>query len=255
MAQGTRRLQLKTKKCFKCGRVHKPRNCPAYGKTCRACQSKNHFAVCCRKVTQVGELRDDEDDFSILDVCVDSVRTERDWIVNADVGGQQVRLKVDTGSQANLLPFPVYKSIKLRPPLKHSSSTLRSYSGCTIKHLGVISQQVAIGRQRCELNFFVVKKGRQALLGLHGAEQLGLVTRNVDSVTTNSSEKLLQEYSDVFQGTGCVQRQYKMVLKEGSVPAVQAARRVPLALREPLRNELRRMEQAGIIAKVNEPSD
>lgn len=65
-------------RCSKCGRVHKPRNCPAYGKTCRVCQSKNHFAACCRKAAQVSELRDDEDDFSILDVCVDCVGTKRD---------------------------------------------------------------------------------------------------------------------------------------------------------------------------------
>ncbi|XP_049519032.1 uncharacterized protein LOC125943603 [Dermacentor silvarum] len=46
-----------------------------------------------------------------------------------------------------------------------------------------------------------------------------------------------------------------MVLKKGSVPVVQAARRAPLTLREPLRKELRRMEEAGIIVKVNEPTD
>ncbi|XP_037523654.1 uncharacterized protein LOC119400775 [Rhipicephalus sanguineus] len=225
-----------------------------YGKTCRVCQSKNHFAACCRKAAQVGELRDGEDDFSILDVCVDCVGTKRDWMVKANVGSEQVFLKIDTGSQANLLPFSIYKIIKPRPLLRQSSSTLRSYSGSTIKHVGVVSEQVVIGWQSCMLSFFVVKKGHQALLGLNATEQLGLITRNVDTVT-NSSEKLLQEYSAVFQGTGCVQRQYKMVLKEGSVPVVQAARRIPLTLREPLRNEVRRMEEAGIIVKVNEPTD
>lgn len=175
-------------------------------------------------------------------------------MVEANVDGEQVFLKIDTGSQANLLPFSIYKNIKPRSLLRQSTSTLRSYSGSTIKHVSVISEQVVIGGQSCKLNFFVVKKGHQALLGLNATEQLGLITRNVDTVTS-SSEKLLQEYSEFFQGTGCVQRQYKMVLKKGSVPVVQAARRVPLTLREPLRKELRRMEEAGIIVKVNEPTD
>ncbi|XP_037565279.1 isocitrate dehydrogenase [NADP] cytoplasmic-like [Dermacentor silvarum] len=46
-----------------------------------------------------------------------------------------------------------------------------------------------------------------------------------------------------------------MVLREDSVPVVQMARRVPLSLQEPLRQELDRLLQAGIIAKTEEPTD
>lgn len=56
-------------------------------------------------------------------------------------------------------------------------------------------------------------------------------------------------------GTGCVERVYRMVLRDEARPVVQAARRVPLALQEPLRGELGRMERAGIITKVTEPTD
>ncbi|XP_077502011.1 uncharacterized protein LOC144113013 [Amblyomma americanum] len=55
--------------------------------------------------------------------------------------------------------------------------------------------------------------------------------------------------------TGCVKRHYHFVLRDDAVPVVQPARRVPLSLREPLREELQRMEQGGIIAKVTEPTD
>nr|XP_054925184.1 uncharacterized protein LOC129384092 [Dermacentor andersoni] len=46
-----------------------------------------------------------------------------------------------------------------------------------------------------------------------------------------------------------------MVLRRDAVPVVQPARRVPLAMKEPLREELNRMEGASIIAKVDEPTD
>lgn len=46
-----------------------------------------------------------------------------------------------------------------------------------------------------------------------------------------------------------------MVLRGDATPVVQVARRVPLALRQPLGDELKRMEQALIIAKVSEPID
>ena len=34
--------------CNNCGRQHAPRSCPAYGKTCRACNKMNHFEEVCR---------------------------------------------------------------------------------------------------------------------------------------------------------------------------------------------------------------
>ncbi|XP_077484268.1 uncharacterized protein LOC144094215 [Amblyomma americanum] len=46
-----------------------------------------------------------------------------------------------------------------------------------------------------------------------------------------------------------------MALREGTTPAVQTARRVPLALRELLRLEIEQMENAGIITKVTEATD
>ncbi|XP_075554712.1 uncharacterized protein LOC142587522 [Dermacentor variabilis] len=59
----------------------------------------------------------------------------------------------------------------------------------------------------------------------------------------------------IMSGTGCVERVYRMVLHDNATPIVQAARRVPLALQEPLREELGRIERAGIITKVTEPTD
>nr|XP_037274126.1 uncharacterized protein K02A2.6-like [Rhipicephalus microplus] len=46
-----------------------------------------------------------------------------------------------------------------------------------------------------------------------------------------------------------------MVLGEDAVPVVQPARRVPIALKGRLRQELKRMEKASIIVKVDEPTD
>lgn len=43
-----------------------------------------------------------------------------------------------------------------------------------------------------------------------------------------------------------------MGLREDTTPVVQAARHVLLALREPLRDELKRMKGAGIIAKISD---
>lgn len=68
-------------------------------------------------------------------------------------------------------------------------------------------------------------------------------------------DAVLAEFPEVFRGLGCVNRPYKMVLREGFQPMVQPARRVPIALREPLRAELNRLVEAGIVRRVQEPTD
>lgn len=200
---------------------------------------------------------DSSDDFDILDISVCSADTRRDWIITASVvqgtgSRTTVELKVDTGSQANLIPFSVFRKVGQTSSLRPSGSTLRNYDGGVIKHLGIATLRLRLhGMERSEI-FFVVKNGRQAILGLQASEMFGLVTR-VGSVGIERS--VPQEFASVFSGTGCVSRRYHMVLQEHAQPSVQPARRVPLALREPLKNELQGMVKHGIIEKVDAPTD
>ena len=38
----------KNKKCRFCGRIHRPKMCPAYDQECRKCKKKNHWPSCCQ---------------------------------------------------------------------------------------------------------------------------------------------------------------------------------------------------------------
>lgn len=101
----------------------------------------------------------------------------------------------------------------------------------------------------------MVEKARQVLLGLWASERMGLVSRTVSTVTKNSSRQLVQEFSDLLKASGCARRKYRMVLREDATADVQAPERVPLALQEPLRDGLKWMEGAGIIADFSAPTD
>lgn len=46
-----------------------------------------------------------------------------------------------------------------------------------------------------------------------------------------------------------------MVLRKDAIPVIQPARHISLALREPLNDKLKNIEQTGIAAKVNEQMD
>lgn len=156
----------------------------------------------CKSTKQVSEVGsgDRKDNFQILNVS--NVKQPRDWMVPVQVSNTQVFLKVDTGAQANLMPYGTCQRLRPKAQLKASNSVLHSYDGAVINHLGIATLKTTIGDQVADRDFFIVKKGRQAILGLHANERLGLFKQSVNAITANSCEQLVQAYRDVFQGTG-----------------------------------------------------
>ena len=48
-------------KCDKCGLIHKPKKCPAFGKQCYRCGKDNHYARLCHRAKKVAEIEQDYD--------------------------------------------------------------------------------------------------------------------------------------------------------------------------------------------------
>ena len=92
-----------------------------------------------------------------------------------------------------------------------------------------------------------------ALLGRASCEEINLIKR-VDQVRNDS---ILEEFPNMFRGMGCLPGDYHITLDSSVTPVVHAPRRVPHAKRDKLKQELRRMENQGIIEKtpINEPAD
>ena len=59
----------------------------------------------------------------------------------------------------------------------------------------------------------------------------------------------------MFQGLGCLGEEYTIKLKEGAEPySLFSPRNVPIPLRGKVEEELRCMESAGVISKVDVPT-
>ena len=67
-------------------------------------------------------------------------------------------------------------------------------------------------------------------------------------------EQILQEYSDVFDGLGVLPGEYHIEVDQEHTPVIRAPRRIPIAIREVVKETLEKMETDGIIAKVSEPT-
>ena len=129
-------------------------------------------------------------------------------------------------------------------------------------------------KHKYKVEFTVVKDADAEvnLLGSKAAQQMDLVTvkhSNLDSITSEghvfgihtpnwpgiTKEQLLNQFSDVFEGLGELGEHLHLEVDDTTKPVQLPTRRVPEALKTPLRDHLQELEQQGVIEKVTQPTD
>lgn len=73
-------------------------------------------------------------------------------------------------------------------------------------------------------------------------------------VTTGMAD-LLEGYKDVFEGLGDLPGEYHIVTDDSVPPVVHPPRRVPVAIRNQIKEKLDEMVASGILAPVTEPTE
>ena len=158
---------------------------------------------------------------------------------------------------------------------------ITAYGKHTVTHYGTCKLHVTHRNESVVNTFHVVKSNGPTIIGLTTCRALKLVTLNyamnigptaerdtdttavVPTYTTRpkgdetAKAHILNEYADVFDGIGCFEGECHITLYIYSTvpPVVHYPRRVPVVLREPLKEELDILIQQGIIAKVDHPAD
>lgn len=85
-------------------------------------------------------------------------------------------------------------------------------------------------------------------------QALDLITVNKISSIQDSEDSLIIQYEDVCQGMGYLPRYYHNEV-DPTVPPVQLLpRRVPLPLKDQLKEKIEELEHRGVIKQVNEPT-
>ena len=203
----------------------------------------------------------------------------------------KTHFKVDTGADGNLLPlgeffkhFPDANMTQLAKTIDPHTK-LYAYNNTKIKQLGVCELMVEYKTNRKIYEFYVVDF-LTAILGIHDSESLRLITVHFDSIEAEMSQpdlsiktkqstsmyvnviqndadsdefsiKMKHEYNDLFTGIGNMNTVIDIKLKEGTVPYVAPIRRVAHTLAEPLRLELKKLVNEGILCKwkIDEKSE
>jgi len=133
-----------------------------------------------------------------------------------------------------------------------SRARLVTYAGQCLKPKGKCLLLTEYKRKYHDIEFQILDEKVQPVLGLKTCVRLGLIKR-IGEVKTLSSQDAQEKYADVFEGLGCIEGQQHIKIREDAQPVVHAPWKVPVALREKVKAELRRMEKLDVIEKVTEP--
>ena len=251
-------------KCNKCGKFHGPRKCPAYNTKCRRCDRLGHWANFCKdgsgKKLNVGMVTEEEQVeptvkapglFLDTVVVINSVEAQKAWyssiIVDCGQGNQTVRFKLDTGAALTVCG-PGVLSGEVRPTVKSLYGP-----GMTKLHcLGVVDAELLVGNRQFREEIYIVENQRTPLLSRNACERLNLVSMNQSLCDVS----MVQVNEKLFDGLGRVDTEYGITLKQEAKPfALCVPRPIPFPLREKADIALSRMETAGVIVKVKDPTE
>ena len=265
--------------------------CKANDKTCYNFNRKNHFSSCCktsksssnrshvRAVNQDSDISESSETKSKdVSALVNSLsKNPKTKSVFVKIEGVNVPMIIDSGSSVNIIDLETFRTVQKNVPkalnVKVSKAKIFPYASKPINTRGYFITSIESERKFSIQKVYVVNKERAGnLLGIAAANELNLIkfeTPSIENVNRTECQtkknkqlrdekhddlsKLLEEYSDIFQGHGKLKDcEVKLCVNKDVQPVVQKLCRQP-HLRESIKQELHRLESEDIIEKVSGP--
>ena len=290
--------EQKTFPLFKfCGLHHSffsPKNCPAFKKKCRKCQSEGHFARVCKNPTKKSKVdfvkhqtsSDDDNEgeynkvhtyFASIEIETVSKNYKNDKsMISVKIGKHDIKMKADTGAEANVIPYDLYKKIT-RKPLQKIHQPLKGWLATKPIHpTGCVRLSTEYKGRKIDLLYLVVEGDFTPLLSCDACLDLEVLkfmnlelldvpldkpdsSNKPDSMRTQieggnqsvlETDVVLREYQDCFsKKPGELPNKVRLEIDTSVTPVIHAPRKIPIALLDPTQEKLREMEEDGIIVK------
>ena len=175
-------------------------------------------------------------------------------------------MQVDTDASFNVIPA------KYLPPgtlVNMTDRTVRKYNKSIMPVLGTckLSMCRSKNRKKYEAEFVVVKGDYTPLIASRASQQMNLIKVQHENILlvyeqlelSNelpdlTCELIMNEFSDVFKGQGHMKRKLYLEVDAFATPVIMPLRRVLIALKERLKDELVRLVGINMIRKVEEPT-
>ena len=239
------------RKCQNCGNNQCLSNsqCPARFVNCFSCKRRGHFRRMCTMRT-VHEIQEDPSDNMLLSISAG----DDPWTVDLKLNGRWVTFKIDTGADVTVLPDHIFADIFGNDThiLRRANKNIFGPGHAPLEVKGVLDATLQKGEKWTQETIYVVNKLETALLGRRACTSMELVCR-IDSVT---SETIESQYPGLCSGLGKMEKPYIIELEPEAKPfSLKTPRRIPIPLLPKVKEELQRMEQLGVISRINEPTE
>lgn len=247
--------------CSRCGKSgHSDGKCRFKQYNCDSCGAKGHLKVMCRKNKSAKEYKgqfflndsdSDDDNCNFYNLVVKS-DGDGPFYTNLIVENTKCRFEIDTGSKISVISKCYYDNHFSDIPIENKLLSLKSYTGDVIETVGYIVVNVICGKHNAKLKLFIIENGGPPLMGRTWIKHLKLAVVECYNLTDNESmaTSLRDEFPEVFaEGLGTFKTKFKLYLKDAT-PVFVKARSLPLALRQPVEQELDRLQREGVIYKV-----
>lgn len=266
--------------CFRCGRTgHLASLCWSKEMDCRQCGKRGHVERACRnkkmektkkkdkrdydkfkKKRQVHSVNYDKSSSSDEDMTVNTVRimsvdesSDCYW-AKASLEGHPVKMQIDTGSKASLVPYQIYKKCMKHLPLRPSDTVFKAYTGHKVHMKGMTEVTVQCNHQTAKLPVYVTRGNLAPIMGRVWLKTLHLDWQEVRRLSNGSLrlQTILDKNEEVFRAELGSMKDItvKLHIKEGSKPVFMKARTVPYAIREKVEADLDALVKSGVLEPV-----
>ena len=193
---------------------------------------------------------EEEEDAMLFNTSASSARAKA-LMVEPTINGTPIRMGLDTGSTLSIIPDCLYPRNLSGLPLSPSSAVSKTYSNERIKQLGVISVDVEYNGQHHDGKALIVKTDEPPLFGRDWLQHIRMDWSSPS--TERRLDEMLERHSAVFgEDRGCFRPcKGRLHLVDGAKPRFFKARPLPSTLQDKVATELDRLENDGVLTKVD----
>ncbi|UYV73865.1 hypothetical protein LAZ67_11001191 [Cordylochernes scorpioides] len=207
-----------------------------------------------RNLLAESEAEESCDEINLNEVAVKTVRSDK-WSAVIIINGKKTTVHLDTGAQINVLPHKVINQWPSRPEIRPTSLKAFAYGNTELPIVGKCNVLCQYGEKKGMFEFIVADVEAQTLITGDTCEKLEILRRinhiNTDEMKLCSeTQKILEQYHEVFQGVGLINSECKIYTKPEYSPVQVPPRRTSTSLGAEVQSGLEKMVKQGIVTKI-----